>query len=73
MVTENVARLVISFLVDVGFAAPIDVGVCALGDSDGRRAWRVLDELRKEGYVAKPRRARYEGDRMLAAKQTELF
>lgn len=66
------AREVVEFLAHVGSASPMDVGVCALGHRDGKRAWYVLNELRAEGYVRKPRHGEYRCVHGLAAYQMEI-
>lgn len=66
-------QLVIAFLVLTGTSSPMDVGVCVLGEKDGRRAWDVLDRLRREGYVRKRSYGKYEGEPEFACVQRELW
>lgn len=73
MVSESRARKVVDFLVATGFATPMEVGVCALNDRDGVKAWRLLNDLRAEGYVVKTAYATYRGHHRFAAKQRELW
>lgn len=63
---------VIEFLVQAGPSSPMDVGVCCLGHRDGKRAWRLLNRLRTEGYVKKIDYATYVGRPGFACAQRRL-
>jgi len=73
MVNEKTAKAVIELLVFTGRCSPLDIGVCVLGEPDGKRAWNILNAMRAEGYVSKVCYGTYTGRKGVAAAQIKFW